>query len=111
VGVGTAEGSPIMEPGAAEYKKDINGQTVISKLNEQELELIARQTGGSYWHLGNAESTANQVAERLDGMEKKAIETAGTVHEYKSFYPFFLLAALLILIAEIFIPETKRKIA
>jgi len=109
IGVGTAEGSPIMEPGAGEFKKDINGQTVISKLNEQELQLIAQQTGGSYWHLENAESTANQVAEKLDGMEKKAIENAGNVHEYASFYPFFLILALLILIAEIFIPETKRK--
>ena len=109
LGVGTAAGSPIMEPGAGEYKKDINGQTVISKLNEQELQLIAEQTGGSYWHLDNAGTTVNQVADKLGSMQKKAIETEGNVREYASLYPFFLIAALLMLIAEIFIPETKRK--
>jgi Ca-activated chloride channel family protein len=109
VGAGTAEGAPIMEPGAGDYKKDINGQTVISKLNEQELDLIAKQTGGSYRRLGNAETTAGQIAETLNGMEKKAIESAGNVRQYASFYPFFLIAAILILIGEIFIPETKRK--
>src|SRR5258706_7739091 len=82
VGVGTIEGAPIMEPGAGEYKKDINGQTVISKLNEQELGLIAQQTGGNYWHLDNAETTAGQIASTLNGMEKKAIESSGNVHEY-----------------------------
>jgi Ca-activated chloride channel family protein len=111
VGIGTTEGAPIMEPGAGEYKKDLNGQTVISKLNEQELGLIAQETGGNYWHLESAETTAGQIASTLNGMEKKAIESTGNVHEYASFYPFFLVIALLVLIAEIFIPETKRKIA
>jgi len=109
IGVGTAEGAPIMEPGASEYKTDINGQTVISKLNEQELRLIAQQTGGNYWHIDNTESTARQIAETLNGMEKKAIESKGGAQQYASFYQFFLLLALLILIAEIFIPEAKRK--
>jgi Ca-activated chloride channel family protein len=100
----------LWNPGAGEYKKDINGQTVISKLNEQELRLIAQQTGGNYWHLDDAGTAAAQVAEKLDSMEKKAIENAGDVHDYASFYPFFLIVALLMLLVEIFIPETKRKV-
>jgi len=108
IGVGTAEGSPIMEPGAGDFKKDINGQTVISKLNEQELRLIAQQTGGSYWHLDNAEATAKEVETRLEGMDKKAIQNAGDIRQYSSLYPVFLIIALLMLIAEIFIPETKK---
>jgi len=108
IGVGTAEGSPIMEPGAGDFKKDINGQTVISKLNEPELRLIAEQTGGSYWHLDNAEATAKEVETRLEGMDKKAIQNAGDIRQYSSLYPVFLIIALLMLIAEIFIPETKK---
>ena len=108
IGEGTAEGSPIMEPGAGDFKKDINGQTVISKLNEPELRLIAQQTGGSYWHLDNAEATAKEVETRLEGMDKKAIQNAGDIRQYSSLYPVFLIIALLMLIAEIFIPETKK---
>ena len=109
VGVGSAEGAPIMEPGANTYKTDINGQTVISKLNETELMQIAQQTGGSYRHLDNAEATAGQIASILNNMEKKAIESSGDIKQYASFYYLFVLLALFILIAEIFIPETKRK--
>jgi hypothetical protein len=71
---------------------------------------IAQKTGGVYKHLDNAESTATQVAATLNSMEKKAIETAGNTRQYASFYAFFVLMALLVLIAEIFISETKRKL-
>ena len=109
VGVGSVSGAPIMEPGANSYKRSSTGATIISKLNETELQQIAQQTGGSYIHLGNAESAANQIADVLNNMEKKAIETRGGEKQYASFYAFFVLLALLILIAEIFIPETKRR--
>lgn len=109
VGVGSVSGAPIMEPGANSYKRSSTGETVISKLNETELQQIAQQTGGSYIHLGNTESVASQIADVLNNMEKKAIETNGGEKQYASFYAFFVLMALLILIAEIFIPETKRK--
>lgn len=109
VGIGSAAGAPIMEPGASAYKTDINGQTVISKLNEAELQQIAQQTGGVYNHLDNAETAATKVASVLDNMEKKVIESSGDMKQYASFYFLFALAALLLLITEIFIPETKRK--
>ena len=109
IGIGSAAGAPIMEPGASAYKTDINGQTVISKLNEAELQQIAQQTGGVYNHLDNAETAATKVASLLDNMEKKAIESSGDMKQYASFYFLFALAALLLLITEIFIPETKRK--
>jgi Ca-activated chloride channel homolog len=111
IGVGSAAGAPIKEPGAAEYKTDADGKTVISKLNETELMQIAQKTGGNYMHLDDAETTATQMANILNSMEKKAIETPGNTRQYASFYAFFVLLALLILIAEIFIPETKRKFA
>ena len=110
IGVGSAEGAPIKEPGAADYKTDADGKTVISKLNETELMQIAQKTGGNYMHLDDAETTATQMANILNSMEKKAIETPGGTLNIASFYAFFVLIALFMLIAEIFIPETKRKL-
>ena len=109
IGVGSVSGAPIMEPGANNYKVDKDGQTVISKLNEGELMQIAKQTNGVYIHLGNTEDAAKNIAGVLNSMEKKAIDAAGGEKQYSSFYSFFVLMALLMLIAEIFIPETKRK--
>jgi len=109
VGAGSAEGAPIMEPGTSTYKVDANGQTVISKLNEAELRQIALQTGGIYEHLGNAQTTADKIASVLNSLEKKTIESGGSTKQYSTFYYFFVLIALLVLITEIFIPESKRK--
>jgi Ca-activated chloride channel family protein len=108
IGIGTVEGSPIMEPGTGSFKTDMNGKTVISKLNETELKSIALRTEGSYYHMENALATANEVANALNSMEKKLIE-AGGEKEYFSFAPFFIAFAVLVLVIEVFIPETIRQ--
>ena len=107
VGIGTAEGSPIIEAGNV-YKTDANGQTVISKLNEEELKMIADKTGGNYFHLDESETTATALAEQLNSREKKLINGEGGNREYASFYPWFAALMLLLLIAEVFIPEVKK---
>lgn len=48
LGVGTLEGAPIQMPGSSGNLKDANGNIVISKLAEDELEIIATKTSGSY---------------------------------------------------------------
>ncbi len=111
IGVGSVAGVPFKEPGAADYKTDAEGKTVISKLNETELMQIAQKTGGTYMHLSDAENTASQMASILNSMEKKAIQNKGSARQYASFYWLFILLALLMLITEIFIPETKRNTA
>jgi Ca-activated chloride channel family protein len=108
IGVGSPDGSPIMEPGATDYKKDANGQTVISKLNELELQTIAQKTGGEYHHLDDAAAAVTAVMQSLNGMEKKAIDAGDGERQYASFYPLILLLALLLLAGEIFVPERKK---
>jgi Ca-activated chloride channel family protein len=100
-----------MEPGSSDYKKDANGLTVLSKLNEQELTDIAQKTGGQYHHLDDVGETVASVMQALNGMEKKAIDAGSGERQYNSLYAFLLLPALLLLIAEIFIPERKKRLA
>jgi Ca-activated chloride channel family protein len=107
IGVGSNDGSPILEPGSNGYKRDAEGQTVISKLNELELRTIAQKTGGQYHHLDDVGTVANEVVQLLNGMEKKAIDAGQGERQYTSYYIFLLLPALLLLALEIFIPERK----
>ena len=107
IGVGSAEGSPITEPGTNEYKRDENGQTIISKLNEDLLKQLALTTNGTYHSLDNTATVSDAVMVELNGMEKKAISSAGGYTEYQSFYPYFLAITVLLLIAEVFISEKK----
>ena len=109
VGIGSAEGAPITEPGTNAYKTDNNGQTVITKLNEKELQDIAAATGGIYHHFTNADETATIILNQLNGMEKKLIQGNFGTKQYATFYAWFLIPAVLFLVIEIFIPEVKRK--
>jgi Ca-activated chloride channel family protein len=110
VGVGSPEGSPIIEPGTTEYKRDMNGQTVITKLNDKLLKELAIASKGSYHHLTNTSSTADALMDELNGMEKKPINSAGGFIEYQSFYSYFLAFAVLLLLIEVFVPERKMKL-
>ncbi len=109
VGVGTAEGSTIIDPVTGQAKRDNNGQTVISRLNEKELELISSKTGGTYHRLDNTVDAVNDITGVLGNMDKKLINGEGNERQYASFFPFFIAFALLVLISEIFIPETKKE--
>ncbi len=108
IGIGSPEGSPIFDPALDDYKKDENGNTVVSKLNEEDLQNIATQTGGQYHLYTNADEVANQVAASIDQMEKKQIGGSG-IRVYSSYFQWFLLAAFIILLLETVIPERKMK--
>lgn len=110
IGVGSSEGSPITEPGTNEYKRDENGQTVITKLNETLLKQLAQTANGAYLSLGNTSTTSDELMGELNGMEKKTISNAGGYMEYQTFYPFFLAITVFLLIVEIFISERKLKL-
>lgn len=110
IGVGSAQGSPITEPGTNEYKRDENGQTIISKLNEDLLKQLAQVTNGTYHQLNNTTTVSDELLTELNGMEKKAISSAGGYVEYQSFYPYFLAITILLLIAEVFISEKKLQV-
>jgi Ca-activated chloride channel homolog len=108
IGVGTPEGSPINDPQTNELKKDANGQVVITKLNEAELQNIAAKTNGVYQRLDNSEEAIKNVSLALNSMDKKIIQSGIGAKQYASFYPWFLIAAIVLLVIEMFIPEVKK---
>jgi Ca-activated chloride channel homolog len=110
VGIGSAEGSEIIDPETKEPKKDDQGNIVISKLNEQELVSLSDATNGIYIHLDNLEDATITLTQRLDSIEKRALADNEFVN-FTNYFPWFIGFAGLLLILELFIPERKRKIA
>lgn len=109
VGVGTAEGAPIKEPGSVDYKRDEKGFMVVTKLNEKELSDLAAKSGGSYFHLENASNTALEIAGNLGNMEKKLFLSGKGGSGYAPIFPYLLAFVVMLLIAELFIPEVKKR--
>jgi Ca-activated chloride channel family protein len=110
VGIGSVEGSEIIDPETKEPKKDDKGNIVISKLNEQELVGLSDATNGIYIHLDNLEDATITLTQRLDSIEKRALADNEFVN-FTNYFPWFIGLAGLLLIIELFLPERKRKIA
>ena len=107
VGMGTPEGAPIMDPVTNELKKDEQGITVITKLNQQALADVAKKGNGDYMLFSNTEAVVNFLYNNLSTMDKRTVNDDSLVN-YKSWFQFLLGAALLFLIIELFVAEIKK---
>ena len=107
IGIGSAQGSTLVDPDTKSVKLDENGNPVVSKLNEDELRSIATAGHGTYTLLQNTDEVANKLITNLDGMEQKNLGSAG--YNYSSYFQYFLLVGFLILIIEWLLPGTNLK--
>ena len=110
VGIGSAEGAPIMDPATNEYKKDENGATVVSKLNEAELQQLAGATKGVYVKLNDVDAAVNAITKQLGTIETTSLDD-NAFRDYKSYFQWFLIIAFVLLMIEFFLPERKFKTA
>jgi Ca-activated chloride channel family protein len=109
IGIGSPQGSPIMDPETREYIKDESGNTVITRLNEEELKSIALNGNGMYQLLTSADETAANVHRKLMTIGQTNL-TDSSFTIFKNYFWYFLLAAFVILIIETFIPEKKKRV-
>lgn len=107
IGIGSVEGSKIWDEELQANKKDQNGNEIISKLNAEELQRIAENGQGIYAHLNNAENTATKIASQINLSEKKNFGDS-LFTDYNSYFQYFLLVALILIVVEFFISERKK---
>ncbi|APQ17176.1 VWA domain-containing protein [Maribacter hydrothermalis] len=111
IGVGKEKGAPIpiKRNGILEsLKKDNQGETVITKLNESVLVDIASEGKGEYIDGSNTDTAVKFIKEELLKMDKKEFE-AKQFAEYKDQFQWFIGAALLLLFLDIFILDRKTR--
>ncbi len=110
-GVGTENGAPIplKQNGVTEsYKKDFKGEVVITKRNSEILSAIAEATEGYYQDGNDTQQVLDFVSEQLKAMDKKEFEAKKFV-SYKDRFQPILIGALLFLLMDLFLFETKTK--
>ncbi len=109
IGVGTPKGGPIpiKRNGVIQnYKKDNQGETVITRLNEETLKKIASEANGSYIDGRNTAQVVEEVTEILQDMDKKEFESQ-QIAEYKSQFQWFLALGLFFLLLDILLLERQ----
>ncbi len=108
VGVGKPEGSPIPLPGTNNYRKDRQGNVVVSRLNEDMCREIAKAGNGMYVRCDNTNTALRAVEKELDTLATTEIETK-VYTEYNEQFQSFALVALLLLVIDFFIFNRKNK--
>ncbi len=110
IGVGSAEGELIRvqdESGAAGFLKDEQGNVVKSRLNEHLLQQIATTGNGFYLPLRGANPMETLYQRGLANLPKNDTQTK-LVKSFRDRFHWPLGLALLVLIAEIFLPHRRR---
>ena len=112
IGIGSPEGSTITDPVTGELKKDEAGNPVISRLNEEGLKGIAKETNGIYIRLQNSDAAVSELVKQLSGIDPKTFTDLSQVN-FKTYYAWLAAFMFILLLVENFVPErlSARKIA
>lgn len=107
IGIGSPEGATIIDESTHETKKDQNGNTVITKLNEEELKNIAGKGNGTYQLYNNTDEVVSKLDAQLGSMDQRTV-TEDALVNYKNYFQFFLLVTLVVLVIEMGVSEKRR---
>lgn len=113
IGIGNIEGEPIpiynQRGERVGFKKDDNGEVIVSKMDETTLQKIALATGGKYYRASPSELELDKIYDDISGMEKKELE-GKLLLQYDDRFQWPLAIAMIFIVWEVFIPERiKRK--
>lgn len=113
IGIGSTEGVPIQVSinGKKDYLKDAEGNTVITKLDEDILKKIAIAANGNYVRASNSNIGLDEIFSEIKKMKKQDLESS-VYTEYNDQFQIFAVIAIFLLLADFLIMERKnRKLA
>lgn len=106
IGLGLPTGSPIPLDNSNDFKRDKNGNIVISKLNEDLLKEIANKGDGKYFLGTTNKDDLEDIYNELANIQKTEFGMT-KILDYEDKYYYLLIPALLILLIESFMTTTK----
>lgn len=111
IGVGDTKGGPIpikRNGVVLNYKKDRQGETVITRLNEDTLKNIAEEADGAYINGRVTANVVDEIKEILNKMDKTEFE-AKQFADFEDQFQWFLGIAIFLLFLDIFLLERKTE--
>lgn len=113
IGVGTSEGGliPIYnETGqVTDYKKDKNGNPIMSKLNDATLKGLAKIGHGAYYASTMDAHEVNAFLSSIASLKKDG-NTTKEINQYQQLYPYFLGMGLSLFLIAYLVPVRRQKI-
>jgi Ca-activated chloride channel homolog len=107
IGVGSQMGSKI--PTLNGFKKDKDGQEVVTILDIDQINEIAKQTNGQYFVLNNQKNQLNELIEKLNQVKNSSESIDQQTVTYNK-YMYFLLIALIFVILDFLLTVNVLKL-
>jgi Ca-activated chloride channel family protein len=109
VGFGSAQGSriPIREGGATTFKRDENGQTVVTQYHPEFLQAAAQAANGTFIDAGQTDKATRVRAALASLRRQQRAASAGETRTPR--YQWFLLPAVLLLILDTLLAERRGR--
>ena len=109
IGIGSLEGSPIPVGKTNNFRKDKEGNFVVSKLNESMCQQIAQAGKGIYVRADNTNTAMRTLQNEIDKMEQTELDSK-IVSEYDEQFPTLAWIVLVLLTTEFLILERKNRL-
>lgn len=111
IGIGTEKGAliPIYDASGkvkVEYKKDSNGEHVISKLDSGALQKLAAAGNGKYYESTVSGDEITALVQEISSLKRDSFKT-DKIRRFKQLYQVFLGAGLALFVAAYVIPERR----
>lgn len=107
LGVGTENGSKIRQ--AKGFKRDREGQEVVTKLNSKSLRKLAVDTGGKYFEINENQNDVSRLIRAINEVEGE-LRDARTIDASANKFYFFLLGAIALLALDALIRRKTLRI-
>ena len=109
LGVGSPDGAPIPTEGSNDYRRDKNGNVIVTKLNEEMSQNIAKAGNGAYIRVDNTNNAQKLLEKELDKLAKADVTTE-VYTDYDEQFHFVALLVLLFLVMDILILPGKSRL-
>ncbi len=107
LGIGSPEGSPIPMEDSRDFQRDKDGNIVVSRLNEQMCQELAKAGNGVYVRVDNTNTAQKAIQQAIDKLAKADIETQ-VYSDYNEQFQAVAWVLLLFLILELLIMERQN---
>jgi Ca-activated chloride channel family protein len=107
LGVGLPDGAPIPVEGTNDFRRDREGNVVVTRLNEAMCQEIAKEGKGIYVRVDNSNSAQKAIEKEIGKLAKADVETK-VYTEFNEQFQSVAWIILILLFAELLILECKN---
>ena len=108
VGLGSANGTTLIDPATGIPKKDAEGNPVFTKMNPDALRAIAEAGKGRFFALQAGMNATLAGLESALRAYAVSLEVPESERDYRHYFPFLVAFAFVLLALGVFLPEKRR---